>query len=166
MWQDATIEFMKQAFRGDDKSVEYIGALIAKGKFNNQRTTVEIPELEKQIRKVFYAILVPEAWRVGAGLAPAFIMDSGYDCNAVGPLDNDYIAPSTAEEMGYCYKGRRYYLVAPNGDVTSCGSPSPPANGGAPPCHDKYFTPPQSIGELTGKIDAWECLTKEELIAG
>lgn len=76
------------------------------------------------------------------------------------------MALSDAEEMGYCYKGRCYYLVAPNGDATSCGNPSPPADGGAPPCHDKLFTPPQNIGELIGNIGDWEGITKEELIAG
>ncbi|RSL78176.1 hypothetical protein CEP51_008443 [Fusarium floridanum] len=166
MWKNATTEFMKQAFKGDDKSVDYIGQMIAQGKFNNPRVTIEVPELEFQIRRVLYAILIPEAWRVGAGLAPAFIMDSGYDCNAVGPLDNDYISPSTAEEMGYCHKGRRYYILAPNGDATNCGHQSPPANGDGPPCNDRYFSAPQGIAELTGKSDAWEGITKEDLIVG
>lgn len=156
---------MKQVFRGDDKSVKYLGDMLANGKFNNKNTTVEMPELQAQLTKVFLAILIPEAWRVGAGLAPAFIMDSGYDCNAVGPLDNDYIAPSTALEMGYCYKGRRYYILAPNGDATSCGSHSPPVSGGGPPCNDRYFSEPWNIQDFNSS-SAWSGITKEDLIAG
>ncbi|KAL6365292.1 hypothetical protein LRP88_01279 [Fusarium phalaenopsidis] len=146
MWKEATTTFMEQVFRGDNKSVDYVSEMIADGK------------------KVFYAILIPEAWRVGAGLAPAFITDSGYDCNAVGPLDNGYISPSTTEVMGYCHKGWRYYILAPNGDATSCSNQSPPGNGRGPPCSDRYFTAPQSIDELTG--GKWEGITKEQLIVG
>ncbi|KAJ4318853.1 hypothetical protein N0V84_006667 [Fusarium piperis] len=163
MWKNATTQFMKQAFRGDDKSVKYIGDMIADGKFNNKKVTLEMPVLEAQIIKVFLAILIPEAWKVGAGLAPAFIMDSGYDCNAVGPLDNKFIGPGTAQETGYCYKGRRYYILAPNGDARRCGSESP--GNGETSCIDRYFTAPQNLGQF-GSSSQWSGITKEDLIAG
>ncbi|EWZ41069.1 hypothetical protein FOZG_06487 [Fusarium oxysporum Fo47] len=107
LWTESIEAFTEKAFRGGDESVDYIGDLIADGKFNNDEVTFDMSDLRKQLRKVFFAVLIPEAWKVGAGYAPAFVMDSGYDCNAVGPLDYEYIAPSTGEEMGYCYQGRR-----------------------------------------------------------
>jgi hypothetical protein len=124
-------------------------------------------ELRKQLRKVFFAILIPEAWKVGAGFAPASLMDSGYDCNAVGPLNYDYIAPSTAEEMGYCYEGRRYYLLAPNGPATKDGFPNPPGGSSGRP--NNYFNAPQWIEKLEkneeGQSD-WGGITAQDFVAG
>lgn len=165
MWKNATTQFMEQAFRGDDKSVKYIGAMMANGKFNNRQTTLDMPGLTNQIIKVFLAILIPEVWRAGAGLAPAFIMDSGYDCNAVGPLDNDYLDPSTALETGYCYKGRRYYILAPNGKAQNCENHVPPGHGGGPPCVDLLFTAPHNLWQFNSS-SGWAGITKEDLIAG
>ncbi|EXM30032.1 hypothetical protein FOTG_05063 [Fusarium oxysporum f. sp. vasinfectum 25433] len=166
MWDSAITIFTEQIFRGDDSSVEYIGDLIAEGKFNNKKPLL-MEDLRKQLRKVFFAILIPEAWKVGAGFAPAFVMDSGYDCNAVGPLNYDYIAPSTAEEMGYCYDGRRYYLLAPNGPATKDGFPNPP--GGSSERPNNYFTAPQGIEKLEkneeGEND-WGGITAQDFVAG
>ncbi|KAF4334297.1 hypothetical protein FBEOM_11882 [Fusarium beomiforme] len=170
MWAESMEAFTKKAFRGDDDSIEYIGDLIAEGKFNNQKS-VDMADIRKQLRKVFFAIMIPEAWKVGAGYAPAFVMDSGYGCNDVGPLDYEYIAPSTGEEMGYCHEGRRYYLLAPNGPQKDYSIPVPGPSPGSGPggCTDNCFTAPQGMDNLDpeeqGDYD-WGGITKEDLIFG
>ncbi|KNB07606.1 hypothetical protein FOXG_08721 [Fusarium oxysporum f. sp. lycopersici 4287] len=170
LWTESIEAFTEKAFRGDNESVDYIGDLIADGKFNNDEVTFDMSDLRKQLRKVFFAVLIPEAWKVGAGYAPAFVMDSGYDCNAVGPLDYEYIAPSTGEEMGYCYQGRRYYLLAPNGRERNCDPQVPDGTGGNPTdCKPNYFTAPQGIENLDPKNqDAydWGGITAQDLVAG
>ncbi|EXK32523.1 hypothetical protein FOMG_12692 [Fusarium oxysporum f. sp. melonis 26406] len=170
LWTESIEAFTEKAFRGDNESVDYIGDLIADGKFNNDEVTFDMSDLRKQLRKVFFAVLIPEAWKVGAGYAPAFVMDSGYDCNAVGPLDYEYIAPSTGEEMGYCYQGRRYYLLAPNGRERNCDPQVPDGTGGNPTdCKPNYFTAPQGIENLDPKNqDAydWVGITAQDLVAG
>ncbi|KAJ0140931.1 Uncharacterized protein HZ326_16188 [Fusarium oxysporum f. sp. albedinis] len=170
LWTESIEAFTEQAFRGDGESVEYIGDLIADGKFNNDEVTFDMSDLRKQLRKVFFAVLIPEAWKVGAGYAPAFVMDSGYDCNAVGPLDYEYISPSTGEEMGYCYQGRRYYLLVPNGLERNCDPQVPGGTGGNPTdCKPNYFTAPQGIENLDPKNQDtydWGGITSQDLVAG
>ncbi|EMT60851.1 Killer toxin subunits alpha/beta [Fusarium odoratissimum] len=170
LWTESIEAFTEKAFRGDDESVDYIGDLIADGKFNNDEVTFDMSDLRKQLRKVFFAVLIPEAWKVGAGYAPAFVMDSGYDCNAVGPLDYEYIAPSTGEEMGYCYQGRRYYLLAPNGRERNCDPQVPGGTGGNPTdCKPNYFTAPQGIENLGPKNQDtydWGGIKAQDLVAG
>ncbi|RKK87454.1 hypothetical protein BFJ71_g13361 [Fusarium oxysporum] len=170
LWAESIEAFTEKAFRGDDESVDYIGDLIADGKFNNDEVTFDMSDLRKQVRKVFFAVLIPEVWKVGAGYAPAFVMDSGYDCNAVGPLDYEYIAPSTGEEMGYCYQGQRYYLLAPNGRERNCDPQVPGGTVGNPTdCKPNYFTAPQGIENLDPKnqdIYDWGGITAQDLVAG
>ncbi|RBR16344.1 hypothetical protein FVER53590_05940 [Fusarium verticillioides] len=170
LWTESIEAFTEKAFRGDDESVDLIGDLIANGKLNNDELTFDMSDLRKQLRKVFFAVLIPEAWKAGAGYAPAFVMDSGYDCNAVGPLDYEYIAPSTGEEMGYCYQGRRYYLLAPNGRERNCDPQVPGGTGGNPTdCKPNYFTAPQGIENLDPKNQGaydWGGITAQDLVAG
>ncbi|KAF4442605.1 Killer toxin subunits alpha beta [Fusarium acutatum] len=170
LWTESIEAFTEKAFRGDDESVDYIGELIADGKFNNDEVTFDMSDLRKQLRKFFFAVLIPEAWKVGAGYAPAFVMDSGYDCNAVGPLDYEYIAPSTGEEMGYCYQGRRYYLLALNGRERNCDPQVPGGTGGNPTdCKPNYFTALQGIDNLDAKNQGaydWGGITAQDLVAG
>ena len=46
--------------------------------------------------------------------AHAFVIDSGFDCNADKPL-GDYLKDDTMETAGVCYDDKQYYLASAQG---------------------------------------------------
>ncbi|KAH7159572.1 hypothetical protein B0J13DRAFT_592197 [Dactylonectria estremocensis] len=162
---EQTLElFLKEIFSGSDRSVDYIGRMIADGKLNNPRKSPGVSTFESSVAKTFYAILIPFAWKIGAVGAPAFIVDSGYSCDAVGPLDKKYITSETAEETEFCYEKQLYYLLAPKGPAETCKIPDG-IGPQLPVCVDMFFSSPDGLTNFNDTAN-WEGLTADDLVAG
>jgi hypothetical protein len=67
-------------------------------------------ELRANIAKTFFGFGRPALWRASRNYA--FVIDSGFGCDADKPLDN-YLDDATIDATGACFDGRRYYLAHP-----------------------------------------------------
>jgi hypothetical protein len=67
-------------------------------------------ELRANIAKTFFGFGLPALWRASRNYA--FVIDSGFGCDADKPLDN-YLDDATMDATGAFFDGRRYYLVHP-----------------------------------------------------
>jgi GH18 family chitinase len=107
-------------------------------------------ELTASVKKTFYSFGIPALWRASRNYA--FVMDSGFGCDADKPLDQ-YLDDATMDATGACVDGRRYYLVHPEGTARTCWEMD---------CRDNKFTAPPGLDQLSD----FGGVTKEDLIRG
>ncbi|KAH7143577.1 hypothetical protein EDB81DRAFT_760017 [Dactylonectria macrodidyma] len=147
-----TVVELKMIFLGTDRSVEFVGRMISGGGLVNIADSDEFEDLQKLIRQV------------SAAGAPVFLADSGYSCDAVGPLDKKYITSETAEKTEFCYQKRLYYLLAPKGPPENCQIPDG-IGPQLPVCVDMFFSAPDGL-ESFNETNSWADLTIDDLVAG
>ncbi|KXH62440.1 glycosylhydrolase family 18-6 [Colletotrichum nymphaeae SA-01] len=152
-WATVTSLALTKIFDGSSESVSLIGKAIANGNLypKSVNGTVDATTLLSNIQKSYFAYAIPALWH--ASSAWAFVIDSGYGCDASNPLD-DYLSDETMKATGACYNGKLYYLASPDGDAYEC------SEGG---CVDQKFSAPKGVGKLG---DSFGDVTKEDLIKG
>ncbi|GKU21122.1 unnamed protein product [Fusarium langsethiae] len=124
-WQTLANASVNDLFNGSNPdSIKTLWSLISDGKMieagvNGDGSSVEtevVPSginLKKHVAKTFYGYTIPTIWRVAQYYA--FVLDSGYDCNAEYPSE-DYVSKEAMDATSTCYGKRRYYLVYPKED--------------------------------------------------
>ncbi|KAK1622668.1 putative necrosis-inducing factor-domain-containing protein [Colletotrichum phormii] len=141
-WANATSLTLKSVFDGTPDSVSLLGKAIADGKLYPKDVSPDpgSNELLQNVRKSIFGCAIPAIWH--ASSAWAFVINSGYGCDASNPLD-DYLSDDTVKTTG-----------APDGDAYEC------FDGG---CLDNKFSAPKGVGKPG---DSFDGVTKEDLIAG
>ena len=159
----------KNLFDGSDPSIQTLTTLISNGQLiegSENGNAGQAPEdppddasLQASIMRAFYAFSIPQAWSVSD--TKAFVMDAGYPCGTVNPLEG-WIRDNVAAATYGCFNGNIYYLVNPAGDAESC--PATSCDGCVPLCTPGYFSQPPGLDKLDGS--AYGSITVGDLITG
>ncbi|GKZ29774.1 hypothetical protein AbraIFM66950_006404 [Aspergillus brasiliensis] len=73
--------------------------------------------LRRGVSRSFFAFAIPSIWTV-SGRYP-FVIDAGYSCDHEVDM-GDYLEDDTMKEAKACYRNKRYYLAAPEGQPWEC----------------------------------------------
>lgn len=160
-WSKVTEVSLASLFDGKDKSIDMLTELISGGKFvagkQDMPTTINNTysqsELVANAAEAVFGFAIPALWKA-SGRHP-FIIDSGYDCGVVDPLD-EYLSSKTMHKTAGCYGGKLYYLAMPEDDKAALCSIAD--------CSKNKFVPPNGIESLNGT--SFGGITVSELITG
>ncbi len=163
-WTNATALAVKSLFSGNDTSIAMLTSLIAQGQFLEGKSTgssntggppstysTSDLAVQQSITKAFFAYSIPALWSVSG--TSAFVMDSGYSCDAVDPV-SEYLDSDTMASTKSCFQGSLYYLVYPGGPWESCSDT----------CVDSRFSEPPGLDALDG--NNFGGITLDNLVAG
>ncbi|KAG9256684.1 glycoside hydrolase [Emericellopsis atlantica] len=160
-WSTIVIQSLAKLFDGSDESIERLGDMIADGTFisgggrlgsswgysdESLATESDVQVLRKSITRNFFAMAIPEIWRMSGTFG--FVVDTGVDC------DDDFsdLKDKVLEKTKVCHNGKQYYLADPSGDA-SWGD-------------DKYsFSVPPGVDSL-GEDSRYGSLTVEDIVIG
>ncbi|GAB1203521.1 hypothetical protein APSETT445_002156 [Aspergillus pseudonomiae] len=130
-WGAVIEKSVNKLFGGLDDEINTLTELISDGKFiEGSSLSMILPPLEpdglpkdtltalqKGISKSFFAFAIPSIWAV-SGRYP-FIIDAGYSCDHADDM-GDYLEEETMQLAKACYRNKRYYLAAPEGQPWVC----------------------------------------------
>lgn len=132
-WANVTELSLQQLFNGEPENVELLTSLVANGHFidgsfngggsgirdalDTRADSPLMTEVRASISKAFFAFAIPSIWSVSG--TTAFIIDSGFDCGTVDPM-NEYLDKDTQHKTAGCYNGKLYYLAHPSGPAETC----------------------------------------------
>ncbi|GFF80120.1 killer toxin subunits alpha/beta [Aspergillus lentulus] len=130
-WGAVVEKSLSTLFDGSDASIEMLTDLISDGRFVEGSSISmalppsdagELPKdtmtaLQKSISKSFFAFAIPSIWTV-SGRYP-FVIDAGYSCDHADDM-GDYLEADTMKVAKACYRNKRYYLAAPEGQPWEC----------------------------------------------
>ena len=164
-WANATAVAAKALFDGTDSSIATLTSLIAQGqflegKFTGSSDTGSPPNayntsdlaVEQSIAKAFFAYSIPALWSVSG--TSAFVMDSGYSCDAVVDPGSQYLDNDTMVSTKSCFQGSQYYLVYPDGPWEWCSDT----------CVNSVFSAAPGLDALDG--NNFGGITLDNLVAG
>jgi hypothetical protein len=169
-WGNVTEQALSNLFDGSDSSIQTLTTLISNGQLiegseagqaGNAPSPPSDTSLQASIVRAFYAYTIPAAWSVSD--TKAFVIDAGYPCGTVNPLE-DAISDSVAAATYGCFNGDMYYLVYPQGASSSCGCSSRDGCGPFSNCGNNKFSEPPGLGKLDGS--AYGGITLQDLITG
>ncbi|KAH6616808.1 hypothetical protein C7974DRAFT_475193 [Boeremia exigua] len=166
-WATVAELTVQDLFDGSQGSIDLVwgamsGGKLIEGKFETEPEKKNITtELRQNIGKSFFGYAIPNLWRVSKTYA--FVVDSGYDCSEDKPLDK-YLDDETMEATGACVDNKRYYLVYPKGDSTTCTCTVYDHGPCQTTCVNTKFSAPPGIDTLDGAL--WSGISKEDLIKG
>lgn len=130
-WGAVVEKSLSTLFDGSDASIEMLTDLISDGRFVEGSSISmalppsdagELPKdtmtaLQKSVSKSFFAFAIPSIWTV-SGRYP-FVIDAGYSCDHADDM-GDYLEADTMKVAKACYRNKRYYLAAPEGQPWEC----------------------------------------------
>lgn len=162
-WEDMVEAANQALFSGDEDSIDKLTTLISNGNFFNIQT--KKPEsfskdMEAMVVRTFFSFAITRVWQ-DSGIYP-FVLDSGSDCGKAD-LDAIKIDSQVASTTGYCYKGRQYYLVYPNGDPKDCQALAencPSCNY----CNGNTFSAPTGVDDIDA--DEYDGISIATIIEG
>ncbi|KAL2840388.1 hypothetical protein BJY01DRAFT_218508 [Aspergillus pseudoustus] len=174
-WQNATSEYAQSLFDGTQIGISMLGILLSGGKMIDPRLSLPGPiDLDLQIRRTLWALLIPAAWRISGRDLNPFIVDTGLSCGDA-PKDDDLqlrLQKDTLNDKIICDKkaDRAYYLVSATDPEDKCRHGS---NTGGYGC-DKFEDLP-GADELVGTTPEdeedsqslhWQMVDVEDLVFG
>ncbi|KAE8404436.1 hypothetical protein BDV37DRAFT_293915 [Aspergillus pseudonomiae] len=119
-WGAVIEKSLSKLFDGSDDAINTLTELISDGKFIEDGVGLpkdSLAALQKGIGKSFFAFAIPSIWAV-SGRYP-FIIDAGYSCDHADDM-GDYLEEETMQLAKACYRNKRYYLAAPEGQPWVC----------------------------------------------
>lgn len=171
-WGNTSAIALGRLFNGSDENIENLYSIISDGKLMSGSAAGAKPistepgtpineDLITNIAKAFFAYAIPSSWTISKHYA--FVIDSGYDCNAKDPLV-DYLETDQMTKYGGCYENKLYYLAAAKGDSKKCEAECSEHGPCQKRCENAHFPAPPGIEYLDGT--SFGGVSVKELIEG
>ena len=159
LWYKTVDALNKKLFDGSDDSIKSLGGMMADGKLLERGNTISDPTIQSFLEKAIFGILIPQAWVLGQSYP--FILNSGYPCGTVAPTMM-LLTEDVGSVTWSCVDDKLYYLVAPDGDASTCLLGGDGL--GAAPCYATDWSAPVGLATMDGT--AWGGVTRDDFIAG
>ncbi|RSL92417.1 hypothetical protein CEP52_013832 [Fusarium oligoseptatum] len=177
-WTGGMKSYATRMFNGSEASIKQLSKLMASGKLIDLLAQLgNATNIDLELKKTLYGMMVPMAWRVAGRDLNPFILDSGLSCKDA-PNDEyitNVLSEDTRKKRLICDKGknRGYYLVGAVDPPDNC----PKAGWEEETAECKDFEDLPGSGELgtrVGQTDKeansgtqdWGLLSVEDIVFG
>ncbi|EFE34865.1 class V chitinase, putative, partial [Trichophyton benhamiae CBS 112371] len=169
-WGNITAVALRDLFNGSDTSITTLTDIISDGKLIDGRkdnqddvsvlnTRADAPMYDAGIARIVFGFAIPTIW-TAAGTFP-FIIDSGYLCGTIDPLDS-FLSVETMHATASCVDDKLYYLASPKGDARVF-VPHPRGSGGY--YRNNKFSAPPGV-EFLNHGNSFKGVTLDDIVKG
>ncbi|KDB26056.1 hypothetical protein H109_02155 [Trichophyton interdigitale MR816] len=169
-WTNITAVTLRGLFNGSDSSIATLTDIISDGKLVDGRednqddakalnTRADAPMYDAGITRVAFGFAIPTIW--AAARTFPFVIDSGYPCGAIDPLDS-FLSVETMHATASCVDDKLYYLASPKGDARVF-VPYPRGSGGY--YRNNEFSAPPGV-EFLNHGNFFKGITLDDIVKG